>query len=56
MATKEYVIKWFKTAGSMETEIHMVYDIELFKWLDRARNEKLKIVVYEVTDCLLDWS
>lgn len=39
-----------------EPTVEQVTDKELFKLLDKARDGNLKIAVYEIGDCLLDWS
>ena len=49
----EYLIIDY-TSGSMKYTL--VYEKDLWNILDKAKNNELKIAVYKVGDCVLDWS
>jgi hypothetical protein len=52
-----YVIEEYTTDEiSSNKKVYIVYGNELFKLLDRAKHEGLKIVVSEMGKGLLDWS
>ena len=34
----------------------LVYDDEIWKFIDKAKDTGDKIAVFEVSDCVLDWS
>lgn len=50
----EYLIKVFDD-GEM-TETHVVYERDLWEWLDRAKHQGIKIAVHKLGDCVIDWS
>lgn len=56
MNSNQYLVKYFPDPKTHEEELYLVYEKGLFEWLERAKEEKILIVVYQVGDCLLDWS
>lgn len=52
---KEYLVKDFSFLGTVTYKI--VNEKGLFELLDMARNDPgMKISIYELGDCVLDWS
>lgn len=52
---KEYLIKTYKKEIK-EPEITVVPEKELFKKIDEAKIDELWIAVFEIGECLIDWS
>ena len=61
----EFLVKDYSNVSKKDTEnkdfskveYHVVTFKEMLEWLDKAKNDSaLQISVYEIGDCLLDWS
>lgn len=54
----DYIIRDYTDCKDSDYKIRTVSSLEeLFDELNRAKeDEKIKIAIYEIGDCLLDWS
>lgn len=52
---KEYVVKTYKGKDT-EENTKIFFDNEVWEYIDTAYQEGLKIAVFELGECLLDWS
>ena len=59
---KKYLIKDYteidEVADGQEIvpKIKIIWEDKIFQCLDKAHHNNLKIVVFEIGDCIIDWS